>query len=658
MNVNEIGAAGCPAWWEAGWARRSSSGTSFADRIGGVNAADAFSSHRSGVSATGQSFVLEAYQASASSGMHNIKSSYNTYESENYRIVPDNEAGCFDIYNKQGEKLGVFNYSDIKIRQDSATGTQLLISAYGTGSFYDAIVMDNELKEDLQNAMGVSTLEMVELKGFTLKTHFGTGIQYLVRDGEEGRGGKVLLQNQADIEKYEALAETYFNKYPNLVHDKNAGYIWADLEIKGLAQHTDNGIISLGYDGMSYNDNSDYKNNWNIFFSTDAYKTVFDWLQSNKENIEEMQKSSIVETIFAKRTQNEVKASQTSNVDTYRKYLESKYGRVTIKDVPKDQKTLEKLGKSMSGNDVVIAPNILEEMANDPQKAAYYEQKIDYFFDTIIPRETARCASMGLVFEPAGVVVHKDGTVTYICGCSDSPERVAQVNAINKAKREKRAARREAAFERGREEAARRAQEIELSARRHSIEQTLADYSAQTWDVQTVNTTDTGISMQEAYERLSGSGKPLPEAGQDEECKEKNVGGSDLAASAGLPPGTKVTEIAVASLPNGVSFYFNEDTGEVSCIDDRDSRPGRHALWSKILSPEERERVYNQLFDNYKDVAAGRFVYRYRAYLKHEEFWDMYLDGKVDLTTLVESDSMLSEEELYNKFLHDKVNGK
>lgn len=150
-------------------------------------------------------------------------------------------------------------------------------------------------------------------------------------------------------------------------------------------------------------------------------------------------------------------ADAAANTESYMKYLQSKYGSVTIKDVPKDQKTLEKLGKSMSGNDVVIAPNILEQMANDPEKAAYYEQKIDYFFDTIIPRETALCAARGLVFEPAGVVVHKDGTVTYICGCSDSPERVAQVNAINKAKQEKRAAMRKAAFERSQEEADRRA---------------------------------------------------------------------------------------------------------------------------------------------------------------------------------------------------------
>ena len=185
---------------------------------------------------------------------------------------------------------------------------------------------------------------------------------------------------------------------------------------------------------------------------------------------------TVTNSKFLEQINNIAGTSDTSNVDVYRKYLESKYGKVTIKEVPKDQKALEKLGKSMSGNDVVIAPNILEEMANDPEKAVYYEQKIDYFFDTIIPRETAYCAARGLVFEPAGVVVHKDGTVTYICGCSDSPERVAQVNAINKAKREKRAAQREAAFERSREEAVRRAQQIELSDRRRSMAEALAGY--------------------------------------------------------------------------------------------------------------------------------------------------------------------------------------
>lgn len=136
-----------------------------------------------------------------------------------------------------------------------------------------------------------------------------------------------------------------------------------------------------------------------------------------------------------------------SQIEAYMKHLQSKYGNVRIESIGKDQQSLERAGKQMSGNDVVIAPNILEQMAKDPEQAAYYEQKIDWFFQDI-PRQSALCAAKGLVYEPCGVVVHEDGTVTYICGCSDSPERVAEVNAINKAKQEKRARIRMASLER------------------------------------------------------------------------------------------------------------------------------------------------------------------------------------------------------------------
>lgn len=287
----------CPTWGKTGKAQRTLSGTGFTSQIADMGMAGGSFSKRTSERAAGQNAALEAYLASASTGMRNVKPAYETYESENYRIVPDNQNGCFDIYNKQGEKLGVFEYSDIKVRQDSATGKQFLISEHGTMS-YDALVMDGELKEALQNIMGVDTLKTEKLQGYTLKTYSGTGIQYLIRDGEEGRGGKVLLQSQADIEKYEALAETYYRKYPNLVHDKNAGYIWADLEIKGLAQHTDHGIISMGYDGMSYNDNADDKKNWSILFAGDTYQLIFDWINNNRDRMEEMQKFATWREVF------------------------------------------------------------------------------------------------------------------------------------------------------------------------------------------------------------------------------------------------------------------------------------------------------------------------------------------------------------------------
>lgn len=296
MSISGIG-VGYPAWREIGKAQKNSSGTGFADKMAGADAAGSAPSQRTSVRKAGKNSALEAYRASAVSAVHNVKPAYETYESENYRIVPNNESGCFNIYNKQGERIGAFDYTDIKVRQDSQTGKQFLISEHGTMS-YDAMVLDGELKNALQDIMGVETLETEELQGFSLKTHSGTGIQYLVRDGEEGRGGKVLLQSQADIEKYEALAETYFNKYPNLIHDKNAAYIWADLEIKGLAQHTSNGIVSMGFNGMSYNDNSNYKNNWSVFFSENTYRAIYEYIQNNRISLENMQKFSTWQDIF------------------------------------------------------------------------------------------------------------------------------------------------------------------------------------------------------------------------------------------------------------------------------------------------------------------------------------------------------------------------
>ena len=288
MSISGIG-AGHPAWHETGKVKKNhNSGTGFADSMADAGMTGAFSFQKTSAQKAGQNMILETYRASASAGVNNVKPAYEKYESGNYKIVPDNENGCFDIYNQQGEKLGVFSYSDIKVRQDSATGKQFLISEHGTMS-YDVLVMDNELKDALQNAMGVRTLEAETLQGYTLKTHSGTGIQYIVKDGEEGRSGKTLLQSEADRKQFEELAETYLNKYPNLIESKEEACIWADFEIRGLAQHTNNGIISMGYDGMSYNDNSNDKNNWSIRFSEDAYKMLFGWLQSNRGGIEETQ---------------------------------------------------------------------------------------------------------------------------------------------------------------------------------------------------------------------------------------------------------------------------------------------------------------------------------------------------------------------------------
>ena len=111
----------------------------------------------------------------------------------------------------------------------------------------------------------------------------------------------------------------------------------------------------------------------------------------------------------------------------------------------------------MRGDDVIIAPEILDKMAKDRELAEKIEGYIDKAFASI-PQEQAWCAARGLVYDFEGVIVHEDGTVTTICGCPDSPERVAEVEREHKEKREKEAATRKAAIERGQEEAERRRQ--------------------------------------------------------------------------------------------------------------------------------------------------------------------------------------------------------
>ena len=167
---------------------------------------------------------------------------------------------------------------------------------------------------------------------------------------------------------------------------------------------------------------------------------------------DKVQNTATDKTSFSQQLQHIGSAGKTE-VDAYTDYLKSKYGNLSIQSVGKDQASLDRVGRGMSGSDVIIAPNILEQMATDSEKAVYYENKIDNYFNTVVPRDTLAFASKGLVYEPGGVVVHEDGTVTYISGCSDSPERVAEVEAEHKAKREAEAKLREESLERSREAA-------------------------------------------------------------------------------------------------------------------------------------------------------------------------------------------------------------
>ena len=144
----------------------------------------------------------------------------------------------------------------------------------------------------------------------------------------------------------------------------------------------------------------------------------------------------------------------------YTAYLKEKYGGVSVTNVGKDQKSMDHLGMGTAGTgNVVIAPNILEQMANDPEKAAYYEGKIQEYFDGL-PKLQAEISAMGHEIHSSGIVIHPDGTVTHYVTGDLKPEERAKIEARIKAEDEEKANRRKMYFIQSEEAALQRAQEL------------------------------------------------------------------------------------------------------------------------------------------------------------------------------------------------------
>lgn len=102
---------------------------------------------------------------------------------------------------------------------------------------------------------------------------------------------------------------------------------------------------------------------------------------------------------------------------------------------------MDRLGASTSGTgNVVIAPNILEQMEKDPEKAAFYEEKIRHYYDTL-PMRKAQLSAMGHEIHSSGIVIHPDGTVIHYISGDLKPEERARIEAQIKAEAEEKAKR-------------------------------------------------------------------------------------------------------------------------------------------------------------------------------------------------------------------------
>lgn len=212
------------------------------------------------------------------------------------------------------------------------------------------------------------------------------------------------------------------------------------------------------------------------------------------------QKTSANKASFTEQLQKTGEAAETSKVDAYQKYLEQKYGPIMVRSVGSDQKSMDALGTGTYGmNNIAIAPNILEEMANNPEKAAHYEKIIDDFFASQ-PMVKAQMAAGGFEIQSYGVVIHPDSTANYyVCG-DVSPEKKAKIEAQMKAEDEEKAKHKQQYREQSEKAAEKRKMEMEIAYKRQTMEEMLASRVIETGRVTYAGTPESLRSAVAAYE--------------------------------------------------------------------------------------------------------------------------------------------------------------
>lgn len=166
------------------------------------------------------------------------------------------------------------------VQKDMETGTKVLIRDFGNG-FYTVVRVTDELEGALKQALDTDVLREKELTGFKIHTDQKTGIRYITANGYEGRGG-LLLMDDTGRAKLMNLAEKYMSQYPQLVDSIDEAIMFAAFEVCGIARRTENGIVSLGPNSLSFY----HKNgidSWKILFDEKKYE-LFRQIWDRKKN--------------------------------------------------------------------------------------------------------------------------------------------------------------------------------------------------------------------------------------------------------------------------------------------------------------------------------------------------------------------------------------
>ena len=168
-------------------------------------------------------------------------------------------------------------------------------------------------------------------------------------------------------------------------------------------------------------------------------------------------------TSFADTVKQTAESSSADRTEQYVEYLKQRYGaNVMVKDIGTDQKSIDNFGASMAGiNNVVIAPNIMEKMINNPEIASKYEREIQRYFDSF-PAHQAEFSAKGFDIKAEACYIDSRGIVHRIVSADLKPEVKAKIEAKIRAEQAAKRERRERYQELSEEAAEKRRELAEL----------------------------------------------------------------------------------------------------------------------------------------------------------------------------------------------------
>lgn len=206
---------------------------------------------------------------SANNLTKDLRKTVQKVDTERYSIDSSNEIeGYWQIYDKMLNKSFVFNPKTTTIQTDCNTDKNYIVSKDLFGGLMDVISADSELIGALEQFLDVDSIPTVSLnENYIIDVNKFTGIESLKVKGNEGGGSWVLISNEQQMEQLQELADVYKEKYPSLVKSDGVAKGLAEAEVAGLVVRTENGIMVIACNGLSYMDNAEPSKSWNIMYS-------------------------------------------------------------------------------------------------------------------------------------------------------------------------------------------------------------------------------------------------------------------------------------------------------------------------------------------------------------------------------------------------------